>query len=223
VTDRKHAEDRIRGSLREKEILLKEIHHRVKNNMQVISSLVSLQADALPDNAVRTVLRNVTDRVRSMALVHEKLYQSADLARIDFAEYARSLLQYLWRAHGNSIPGVRLALNLEPVWLDIDAAVPCGLVLNELASNALKHAFRGRAEGEVTVTLGRDQDGRVGLAVHDNGVGLPPGLDCRQARTLGLRLVEMLSSQLGASLEVHAGDGTAFRLTFGDTKPMDNV
>ena len=146
----KESETRIRNSLAEKEVLLKEIHHRVKNNMQVISSLVALQAERLPDAAMRAVLQDVTHRVRSMALVHEKLYQSADMARVEFAEYAESLLNYLWRAHGTAASGVRLATDLEPVPLSVNAAVPCGLILNELASNALKHAFheprRARAE-----------------------------------------------------------------------------
>ena len=217
------SEEGARASLREKEILLKEIHHRVKNNMQVISSLVSLQADALPDDSLRQVLRNVTDRVRSMALVHEKLYQSAELARIDFAEYAKSLLQHLWRAHGAAVPGVRLALELEPVWLDVEAAVPCGLVLNELVSNALKHAFRDGAEGEVAVALRRNADGRVHLEVRDNGVGMPPGPDRGQARSLGLHLVDMLSGQLDAAVEVRTGAGTAFQVTFDDTDTPDNA
>ncbi len=203
----KLVEERTR-ELREKEVLLKEIHHRVKNNLQVISSLVSLQADGSTDETVREVLRDVTYRVRSMALVHEKLYQSADLARIDFAEYARSLLGYLWRAHGAAAATVRLTLDLEPVSLPVDTAVPCGLILNELAGNALKHAFRGRSEGEVTVSLQSGEDGRIRLSVADNGVGLPAGFDWRQARSLGLRLVQMLSGQLGASVEVSGGEGT---------------
>ena len=122
-----------------------------------------------------TVLQDVTHRVRSMALVHEKLYQSADLARVEFAEYARSLLNYLWRAHGTAASGIRLALDLEPVPLSVNAAVPCGLILNELASNALKHAFRGRAGGEVAVSLRGGAEGRVCLRVRDNGVGLAGG------------------------------------------------
>jgi PAS domain S-box-containing protein len=215
VTERKQGEERIKTSLGEKEVLLKEIHHRVKNNMQVISSLVSLQADGSEDEAVRGLLRDVTDRVRSMALVHEKLYQSSDLARVDFAEYARSLLSYLWRAHGASISGVRLDLDLEPVSLAVDAALPCGLILNELAGNALKHAFRGRSECQVTVSLRGSATGQVRLRVRDNGVGLPAGLDWRKTRSLGLRLVQMLSGQLGGTVEVRGGEGTAFEITFG--------
>lgn len=216
VTGRKQAEEQIRASLREKEVLLKEIHHRVKNNMQVISSLVSLQADELPDATTRAVFQDVTHRVRSMALVHEKLYESDDLARVEFAGYARSLLEYLWRAHGSAASGVRLVLDVEPVPLSVTAAVPCGLILNELASNALKHAFAGRDGGEVAVTLRGDDDGEVRLRIGDDGTGLPPGFDWRQARSLGLRLVQMLAGQLGGQLEVQTreGEGTQFQVVF---------
>jgi two-component sensor histidine kinase len=223
VEDRRKAEEalrereeRLRGSLNEKEVLLKEIHHRVKNNMQVISSLVALQADESQDTAMRAVLQDVTHRVRSMALVHEKLYQSADLARVEFDEYARSLLNYLWCAHGTGASTVRLALDLKPVSLSVNTAVPCGLILNELVSNALKHAFRGlgHAEGVVAVSLRGDAQGLVRLCVRDNGTGLPAGFDWSQARTLGLRLVQMLAGQLHAAVEVSNTNGTEFTITF---------
>ncbi|HBG20075.1 MAG TPA: hypothetical protein DDY32_12590 [Desulfobulbaceae bacterium] len=210
----KQVEARTR-ELGEKEVLLKEIHHRVKNNLQVISSLVSLQADGSEDEAVRETLRDVIYRVRSMALVHEKLYQSADLARIDFAEYTRSLLSYLWRAHGAAAATVRLTFDLEPFSLPVDTAIPCGLILNELAGNALKHAFRGRSEGEVTVSLHGTADGRIRLSVRDNGVGLPVGFEVRQARSLGLRLVQMLAGQLDGAVDVREEGGTVFELVFG--------
>jgi two-component sensor histidine kinase len=214
ITDRKRAEEQIQASLREKEVLLKEIHHRVKNNLQVVSSLVDLQADAVADAALRTVLGDVRDRVRSMALVHEMLYQSESLARVDFAEYSRSLLSHLWRAHGSSSVTIKLSLDLQPTELTVDTAVPCGLILNELAANALKHAFRGRSQGEVTVALHRLPDGRVWLRVSDNGLGLPAGLDWRQSRSMGLGLVQMLAGQLNARLEASTGGGTGFELTF---------
>ncbi len=213
------SEQHLRASLAEKEVLLKEIHHRVKNNMQVISSLVDLQADRLEDGAMRSVLQDVTHRVRSMALVHEKLYQSADMARVEFAEYAQSLLNYLWRAHGSVASGVRLALDMEPVSLSVNAAVPSGLILNELVSNALKHAFRGRTGGEVAVSLRGGADGGVCLRVRDNGTGLPPDLDWRQADSLGLRLVQILAGQLRATVEVSGGEGTEFAVTFRGRKP----
>jgi PAS domain S-box-containing protein len=208
----KQTEEQLKASLAEKDVLLKEVHHRVKNNLQVISSLVGLQADGSKDETVREVLRDVIYRVRTMALIHEKLYQSADLARIDFAEYVRGLLSYLWRAHGAAAAAVRLTLDLEPVSLSVDTAVPCGLILNELAGNALKHAFRGRSEGEVAVSLKVSVDGRICLSVGDNGVGLPAGFDWREARSLGLHLVQMLSGQLGASVEASDGEGTRFEI-----------
>ncbi len=208
--------DRLRASLEEKEVLLKEIHHRVKNNMQVVSSLVALHAEALQDGTLREVLQEVTHRVRSMALVHEKLYQSADLAQVEFAGYTESLLRYLWGAHGVAA-GIRLELDLAPVSLPVNVAVPCGLILNELVGNALKHAFRGRDSGEVAVTLGKSEQGQVRLTVRDNGVGLPAGLDWRQGRSLGLRLAQMLGCQLGATVDVRTqtGEGTEFEVVFG--------
>jgi PAS domain S-box-containing protein len=212
ITERKRAEEQIKASLAEKEVMLQEIHHRVKNNLQVISSLVSLQADGSTDETVREVLRDVIYRVRSMALVHEKLYQSGSLSLIDFAEYVRGLFGYLWRAHGAAAATVRLTLDLEPVSLSMDIALPCGLILNELAGNALKHAFRSRAEGEVVVTLREDAPGQVSISVRDNGVGLPVGFDWRQASSLGLRLVQMLAAQLNATVEESGLGGTEFRI-----------
>jgi PAS domain S-box-containing protein len=202
------------ASLAEKEILLKEIHHRVKNNMQVISSLVDLQADEVKDDAVRGIFQDVIYRVRSMAMVHEKLYQSADLSRVDFGDYAQSLLQYLWRAQGAANGGFQLELELESILMPVNAAVPCGLILNELFSNALKHAFRDREGGRVTVRLGEDGAGRARLDVCDDGVGLPAGFDWRSAPSLGLRLVQMLARQLHAAVELESADGTTFTITF---------
>ena len=221
ITGRKQMENALQhhtreleASLAEKEVLLKEIHHRVKNNLQVISSLVSLQADGSKDEAVCQVLKDVTYRLRSMALVHDNLYLSSDLAYIDFAEYTRGLLSYLWHAHGAFAADVRMTLDLEPVPLLVDTAVTCGLILNELAVNALKHAFQGRSDGEVKVSLHCGADRRIRLCVTDNGVGLPAGFDWRQARSLGLRLVQMLSRQLDATAEVSSGNGTKFEIIF---------
>lgn len=211
----RESEERLRASLSEKEVLLQEIHHRVKNNMQVISSLVALQAEDMQDDAMRAVLMDVTHRVRSMAMVHEKLYQSADLARVELADYVQSLLNYLWRAYGMAASSVRLSLNLAAVSLPVNAAVPCGLILNELVSNALKHAFGNRTDGEVAVSLCVGTQGEVRLCVRDNGSGLPVGFDWRQSRSLGLRLVQMLAGQLHASVEVASVDGTDFTISFG--------
>ena len=215
ITDRKQAEVEIIATLAEKEVLLKEIHHRVKNNLQVISSLVSLQANNLTDERMRNELNDVQDRVRSMALIHEKLYQTSDLAQIDFAVYATSLLRSLWNSHGTLAAKARLNLALSPVELTIETAVPCGLLLNELAGNALKHGFPDGRDGEVTVGLEHDTvTDTVCLRVHDNGVGLPEGLDWQQSTSLGLRLVRILAGQLHGTVETGTGTGTEFRVTF---------
>jgi PAS domain S-box-containing protein len=214
ITDRKLAEQQLRESLAEKELLLREIHHRVKNNLQVVSSLVSLQADALTDPRFREVFNDVRNRVRSMGLVHEKLYQSGGLSRLDFADYAAGLTRSLWNAHGAVGARVKLQLEVEPVALSVATAVPCGLILNELVSNALKHAFPSGG-GKVTVGLAREPaSGRLCLRVVDDGVGLPAGFDWRHARSLGLRLVQMLAAQLDGSVEAGAGPGTEFRVSF---------
>jgi PAS domain S-box-containing protein len=211
----KQAEAQVKASLAEKEVMLREIHHRVKNNLQVISSLVSLQADNLDDERIREELKDVRDRVRSMALVHETLYQTNDLARLNFGDYATNLLHSLWRSHGALAEKVRLQLAVEPVVLPIEAAVPCGLLLNELAGNALKHAFPGNSGGEITVTLKHDEvAGAISLQVGDNGIGLPVDMDWRQSRSLGLRLVQILTSQLRGTVETGSGPGTTFQVNF---------
>ena len=214
ITDRKRHEAAIEASLAEKEVLLKEIHHRVKNNMQVISSLVSLQANEVKDPVIHGVLQEVCHRVQSMALVHEKLYQSADFARVDFADYVQSLLGYLWRAHKTPDAGIRLNTHLEPISLPVNLAVPCALILNELFNNALKHAFVDREEGVVSVSLDTAADNCVRLMVSDDGQGLPPDFDWRKSGSLGLRLVQMLAGQIQAQVAVDSDHGTRFTLTF---------
>lgn len=219
VTERKDAEEHVRASLAEKEVLLKEIHHRVKNNMQVICSLMDIQSNALADPGMREHFREVRDRVRSMALVHEKLYQSETLASIEFADYTRSLLESLAKAHRNPETLVGLELDLQPVLLSIETAVPCGLILNELITNAFKHAFRDRTKGKVSIELRTNPDGRVCLRVSDDGPGLPAGMDWRQSRSLGLRLIHLLAGQLDATLEVRPGGGADFLITFEPSQP----
>jgi PAS domain S-box-containing protein len=220
ITERKQAEAALRASLHEKEVLLKEVHHRVKNNMQVISSLISLQSDTIEDEAQRGLFDGLRDQVRTMALVHDKLYQTESLAAVDFSDYARSLLDYLWRAHGVSEETIRLTLDMQPVTLSLRTALPCGLILNELVTNAIKHAFGGRASREITVALHARADGQVCLRVGDNGVGLPAGLDWRQTPSLGLQLVQTLAGQLNGAVEVRNLGGTEFQITFSelDTK-----
>jgi PAS domain S-box-containing protein len=226
ITGSKLAEASLRESekallvlLSEKEVLLKELHHRVKNNLQVISSLISLQVDSQADARLQEELGNVRDRVQTMALVHEKLHRTDDLERLDVAEYAASLLQYLWRTHDAASGGVRLNLSLAPLMLPVEVAVHCGLILNELVSNVFKHAFPGGGDGEVTVALEHDPaTGVACLWVSDNGVGLPVGLDWRQTGSLGLRLVQMLAVQMRGTVQTgpgtDPGPGTEFRIIF---------
>jgi PAS domain S-box-containing protein len=215
ITDLKRTEEAIKTSLAEKEVMLREIHHRVKNNLQVISSLVSMQADTLTDERIREELDEVSDRIRSMALVHEKLYQTDNLAQVDFADYASSMLSALWRSHGALADKIRLNFEVVPVALPIETAIPCGLILNELAINALKYAFPNGKDGEVTVGLENDPaTNTVCLWVRDNGVGLPPGLDWRQSSSLGLRLVQILAGQLRGTVGTGTGPGTEFQITF---------
>jgi len=218
ITERKQAEEKIKASLAEKEVLLNEIHHRVKNNLQVISSLINLQADSLTDDRLREVLGDLSARVRTIALVHEKLYQQGDMAQLNFADYAESLLGSLWNSQGALAGMVRLELALSPVVLPVKTAITCGLILNELASNALKHGFTNCGNGVVTVGLDRDAAcDTCCLWVRDNGVGLPGGLEWRQAKSLGLRLVRILAGQLGGTLDTGPGPGTEFRVTFAHT------
>jgi two-component sensor histidine kinase len=204
--------EQIRASLREKETLLKEIHHRVKNNLQVISSLLSLQSDKLTDSAARKLLLDSRDRVRSMALVHEKLYNSHDLAQVELGEYTRSLMNDLLQAHAALASKVRLRIEQDAVFVPVDVAIPCGLILNELATNALKHAFHNRAEGEIAIETRRLDDGNIRVVFSDDGSGLPPGLDWRTTDSLGLRLIRMLTEQLGGTSELVNGQGTRFEL-----------
>ena len=208
------SEEHIRRQLEEKEVLLKEIHHRVKNNMQVVTSLIDLQANEINDEGMRNIFRDVVNRIHSMAMVHEKLYQSEDLSRIDFSDYVQSLLRSLWHAHAGETSRIQLNLDLKPVFLSINAAVPCGLVLNELFSNSLKHAFKGTGGGIVDVSLDNTANGEVQLSIGDNGSGFPPELDWKNTKTLGLRIVQMLTIQLHAVVDMTSSCGTRYMIKF---------
>jgi two-component sensor histidine kinase len=202
----------MQSSLQEKEVLLKEIHHRVKNNLQIISSLLSLQSENINNENPARTFRESQDRIRSMALVHEKLYMSGDVASIDFREYVESLTAYLYRSYFPG-PGTRIFVDVENVSLDIDLAIPCGLIINELVSNSLKYAFPDGRSGEIRVGLAREGCNYT-LSVSDDGIGLPSGLDFRNTPTLGLQLVNTLVSQIEGSIELQSGTGTAFQVTF---------
>ena len=196
------------------EVLLREIHHRVKNNLQVISSLLALQAGAAADPRTRSMLRESQDRVRSMALIHEKLYQTGAERGVSFAEYARDLAAHLRHSWAGESGPVEVEVDVEEVSLDMDISVPCGLIINELLSNALKHAFPQGRSGRVRLGLHRAGADTLVLSVSDNGVGFPPGIDVREPRTLGLRIVNILAAQIRATLELVPGEGTTITLSF---------
>ncbi|HEV7892333.1 MAG TPA: histidine kinase dimerization/phosphoacceptor domain -containing protein [Pyrinomonadaceae bacterium] len=214
ITERKREEEKIRASLREKEILLKEIHHRVKNNLQIISSLLNLQSAHIRDPHALEVFKEGQGRVRSMALIHEKLYQSDDLARVDFSEYIRNLAAYLFRSYEVNAGAVRLSVEAEDVLLGVDTAIPCGLIINELVSNSLKHAFPGGTGGSINIRLRPADAERLTLTVADDGVGLPEGFDVRATPSLGLQLVNTLARQLGGDVLVGDCAGAEFSITF---------
>jgi two-component sensor histidine kinase len=212
--ERRRAEDQARAALQEKEVLLKEIHHRVKNNLQVVSSLLNLQSGQIQDPRITEAFRDSQNRVRSMALIHERLYQSENLAVIDFADYVRNLAEHLLHSYGVGAENVTLDVEADTVLLDIDTAAPCGLLLNELVSNALKHGFPDNRTGGIQVGLHAGQDGHLTLTVSDDGVGFPEDIDTQNARSLGLQLVHTLVRQLDGHIEVHRRNGTTFSVTF---------
>ena len=202
-------------SLQQKEALLREIHHRVKNNLQVIASLLGLQAQYIQDPRALAVFQESQARVRAMGLIHERLYASGDLARLDVASYVREMASQLIAASCVHPHAVELEVDASEVWLGIDTAVPCGLIINELVSNALKHAFPAEFKGHARVTLRMWQEGdRVLLTVSDNGVGLPTDLDYRHTDTLGLQLVMILTRQLGGTIDLVRQPGTNFHIAF---------
>jgi PAS domain S-box-containing protein len=214
ITERKRAEEALQASLREKEILLREIHHRVKNNMQVISSLFNLEAGTITAENARRMLKEGQMRIRSMALVHEKLYQSRDLSKIDFADYLRSLSAHLFHFYRIEAGRIRLEMHLEPIPLNVNSAVPCGLLVNELVSNSLKHAFPADRKGTVTIGLRKMEEGIVELRVADDGAGFPEALDFRRTDGLGLQIVSLLVDQLDGTIELDRKKGTAFTIVF---------
>jgi PAS domain S-box-containing protein len=212
-----HALERIKTSLHEKEVLLKEIHHRVKNNMQVITSLLSLQSKTIRDEQALSVFQDSQNRVKSMALIHETLYQSKDLSRINFAEYLQKLVAHVSRSYRIRPEAIRININVDDVSLPIDMAVPCGLIINELASNSLKYAFPADTGGEINITFER-ADAQYVLRVSDTGVGLPADFDPEMGKSLGMKLVRMLTGQLCGELECRNGVGTIFEIKFPEER-----
>ena len=216
IAERRQAEERLQASLSEKVVLLQEVHHRVKNNLQIISSLLSLQSQSIPDSKAREAFQESRDRVRAMSMVHESLYSSEDLAQIDMARYVRNQVMHLQAGYSRLARGVSFEVEVEDISFGIDTGVPCGLLVNELVSNALKHAFPAEddarpAEPTIGVALKRIDGERYVLRVSDNGVGLPPNLEMDDPQSLGLQLVRISTDQVEGSWNWIAAREAALR------------
>jgi two-component sensor histidine kinase len=214
ITRRKRVEKKLKTSVKEKEVLLKEIHHRVKNNLQIIYSIINLQSGKIKDRKILNIFRQMQSRIRSMGLIHEKLYQSKDLARLDLGQYIQSLTVHLFHTYKIKADEINLTTDIDDVFFDIDTTIPCGLIINELVSNSLKHAFPGNRKGEVSVKMHKDQKGHYTLIVKDTGIGFPGDVDFRETDTLGMKLVSDLVKQLKGTIELIRIKGTEFKIIF---------
>jgi two-component sensor histidine kinase len=206
-------EVQIRSALKEKEVLLQEVHHRVKNNLQVISSMLNLQRRFVADPGLIQVLEESQNRIATMSFIHESLYRATDFSSIGFSEYLQRLAGNLMTSYARRDCRIELKTDLAPVFLKLDQAIPCGLIVNELLSNAMKYAFVGRSEGVVTLRVG-STGGRVDIEVRDDGVGLPPGFDAKSSDSLGMYLVQALTEQLDGELKIGEGPGSSFLVSF---------
>jgi two-component sensor histidine kinase/HAMP domain-containing protein len=214
IAERTQAEARIQQTLTEKEVLLKEIHHRVKNNLQVISSLLNLQSAKLQDQHTRQLFRDSQSVVRSMALIHEKLYQSHDLAQIDFKRYIHSLVNFLVNSYAAEVRGVNVQIEVDDISLGVDEAIPCGLIISTLVSNSFKYAFPNNHKGNVSIQFYKDINQQMHLKISDNGIGFPEGIDFQKPISLGLQLVNSLVYQLSGTVGLTNSAGTEFHITF---------
>jgi PAS domain S-box-containing protein len=218
VTENRKMTTELSASLAEKEVLLREIHHRVKNNLQIIISLLNLQSRYLKDKKVLAAIQESQNRVRAMALVHEKIYQSEHISEIDITEYISYLARYLFDFYGTDKRTIKLVLEGECINVGINTAVPLGLIINELISNSLKHAFPGGCAGKILIATEKNDDGIV-IRVSDNGVGIPEHVDTCNTGSLGLMLIQSLSEQLGAEIRLDRKCGTSYTITI----PRDNI
>jgi PAS domain S-box-containing protein len=215
ITGRKKVEEKIKSSLKEKEILLREVHHRVKNNLQIISSIINLQANNTKKDEIKTVIKEIRNRILSMALIHEKLYQSDNIAKVEFSSYVRSLIMGLFTTYGITHDKVKMEIDVYNVPLNLDFVVPCGLIVNEIVSNSVKYAFPGNMKGKITVRFKPLQDGEgYELDIIDNGIGMPKEIDFHKTETLGLRLIRALITQLGGDVKIVKDGGTHYHIDF---------
>jgi two-component sensor histidine kinase len=212
--ERARVEETFKASLRHQEVLLREVHHRIKNNLQIISSLLDIQANSVEDPHIVEMVMDIQNRVIAMALIHETLYQSGDLRMVNFGVYIRTMSEQIFRSYNVLPDRIALQIRADEVMLDTNQAIPCGLILNELLSNCLKHAFPDERAGEIRIELRSDAAPQVTLIVCDTGIGFPAEVDSCHPETLGLQLVHSLTEQLGGRLETEAISGTTFTLTF---------
>jgi len=215
ITEKRQAQDKIKKSLKEKDVLLKEIHHRVKNNLQIVSSLLSLQSRYIKEPGSVEIFKESQTRIKSMALIHEKLYQTGDLTRIDLAEYVNELVSDLFRSYSVNTYLIKYKIKSNSILLDINTAIPCGLIINELVTNSIKHAFPDNVQGELYIEIKCERDYFI-IKVQDNGIGFPKELDLNNIKTLGLQLVTNLTNQLEGEIELSREDGTCFQIKFKD-------
>jgi PAS domain S-box-containing protein len=222
ITERNNTENQLKTSLKDKDMLLREIHHRVKNNLQIISSLLNLQSRYITDGDALDVFSESQNRVRSMAIIHEKLYNSESMSEIDFGEYISDLTESLFYNYRVNPSKVKLKENMEEIFFDVDTAIPCGLIVNELITNCLKHAFPGDTKGEICIELFREDDKYV-LIVKDDGVGFPEDIDFKNTESLGLQLVINLVSQIEGTVELDGTNGSSFNIIFNELEYKNRV
>ncbi len=218
ITQRKEMEDQLKKTLKEKEMLIKEIHHRVKNNLTIISSLLSLQSRYIQDENALEMFRKSQNRAKSMALIHEKLYASQDLKRINFKEYMESLASDLYHTYTEDIRLIKLIMDLDDIMLDVETSIPLGLILNELLTNSLRHAFPDGKSGEIHIELHSTEEDEFKLIISDNGIGFPENLDFKNTESLGMRLVNNLTEQISGEIELDRTVETKFIITFKDVE-----
>ncbi|MFQ5787513.1 MAG: histidine kinase dimerization/phosphoacceptor domain -containing protein, partial [Thermodesulfobacteriota bacterium] len=219
IAERKHADEQVKASLKEKEILLQEIHHRVKNNLQVIISLLRLQSRGIKDPDILTMFQESQDRINSMALVHEKIYYSKDLANIRLRDYVRDLANDLFKSYNLSSGNIEFKMEIEDIPIGIDTSIPCGLIINELLSNSLKHAFPENKRGEIKIDIRSANESEIEMVYSDNGIGLPKSFDFRKSTGFGFRMiVDLVEYKLMGNIELIRNGGTIFQVRFKEIK-----
>ncbi len=214
ITQRKEAEEQTRRDLETRNVLLKEIHHRVKNNMQIIVSLLRLQSLFNKEEHTKKIFKDTQSRIQSMAIIHDALYKSGDLARIDMRDYVQRSATHIFSLYEIDPNRIELKIDTGKIFIDVTTGVPCGLIINELVSNAVKHAFPGKRRGVIEIKLYKTKTGKTTISVKDNGIGLPDEIDFKKPKTMGLQLINDLSKQLNGTLRVYRKKGLRVTLDF---------